>query len=316
MPLVLIAGSLFRNLSTVVGVRVLLVASALGAANAIIPAQIVYAQGLSVPVGGLLVRGVATFTASLLLLGVARTHRMLGCGSALGVLIVAGDLVAFRLNPGGSTLTSGPLLLLAVFLGLRLQCRFEAERIVHAWPLIAGAGLALSALTLLSGSGSTGRLGPAAGHRHVLLPQRVRAADVDQALGESRRRASAARAARPDAARCRRRRRRSRRPGRPARAGRPESASTAAGAGGAGERLDLLGSQDAEVAGGTYRLAVESGDGVRGQAEVALGALEDRVQHEQVLVDRARCEAPLGDEVGAVGVHELGADRAQRQVAE
>ena len=89
-----------------------------------------------------------------------------------------------------------------------------------------------------------------------------------------------------------------------------------AGARGAGERLDLLGSQDAEVAGGTYRLAVESGDGVRGQAEVALGALEDRVQHEQVLVDRARCEAPLGDELGAVGVHELGADRAQRQVAE
>ena len=153
MPLVLIAGSLFRNLSAVVGVRVLLVASALGAANAIIPAQIVYAQGLSVPVGGLLVRGVATFTASLLLLGVARTQRMLGCGSALGMLIVAGDLVAFRLDPGGSTLTSGPLLLLAVFLGLRLQRRFDAERIVDAWPLIAGAGLALSALTLLPGLG-------------------------------------------------------------------------------------------------------------------------------------------------------------------
>ena len=49
---------------------------------------------------------------------------------------------------------------------------------------------------------------------------------------------------------------------------------------------------------------------------MALGALEDRVQHEQVLVDRARREAALGDEVGAVGVHELGADGAQRQVPE
>lgn len=85
---------------------------------------------------------------------------------------------------------------------------------------------------------------------------------------------------------------------------------------GACERGDLLGRQDAELGGAAHGLALDAGDRVGGQAEVALGALEDRVQDEQILVDRPRCEASLGDEMGAVVVDELGRERAQRQLPE
>jgi hypothetical protein len=49
---------------------------------------------------------------------------------------------------------------------------------------------------------------------------------------------------------------------------------------------------------------------------VPLRALEDRMQDKHVLVDRARSQAPRVDQVRAVRVHQLGCDRAQRQVAE
>ena len=65
-----------------------------------------------------------------------------------------------------------------------------------------------------------------------------------------------------------------------------------------------------------HGLALDAGGGVDRQAVVALGALEDAVEQDKVLVDRPGGQAALVDVMGAEGIDHLRGQLGQRQLAE
>lgn len=124
-------------------------------ANVLIAALIVFAQGLSLPLLGLALRGAVTFVGVLLVVSVSRVRGFAAVGVALSVLVIAGDLVAFRLAPSGSPLTEHVFALIPLFLALRVVRPVTAEDWAFGprWVALASVGFSLAILTLVPGIG-------------------------------------------------------------------------------------------------------------------------------------------------------------------
>ena len=76
--------------------------------------------------------------------------------------------------------------------------------------------------------------------------------------------------------------------------------------------MDLVGRQDLEVAGAPDGDALGVLGGVGVDPALALGALEDRVELDEDLLDRAAGELALGEQALAVGVDAACVDRPQQ----
>ncbi len=82
------------------------------------------------------------------------------------------------------------------------------------------------------------------------------------------------------------------------------------------KQLDLVAGQDAKLRRAAHGLALDAGGHVDGEPVVALRALEDPVDDDEVLVDRPRGEATLVDVMGAKRVDHLARELGEGQLTE